>query len=354
MQRKCIKKSKFDKKWRIFVPKNIRHNLIEWYHEALMHPGIKRMEESILRYFTWPGCTKDISEFVKTCNICQKNKNTNNARSGKIPMKDNLQINPWEVLSVDLIGPWRATIEDINSKQKETMQINALMMMDDATGWLELVPIMNKKNKEIALLVDSEWFCRYPRPFTCRHDNGGEFHGIEFQELLKSYGIESKPTTVKNPQGNGTHERVHLLTAEMLRTQNIEIEEASNKENEVRRMLQSVAFAIRTAVSSVTKFASSHMVHGRDMIMHEKELINWHELWKRRTEQSFRENIRENKKRSNHKYTIGDKVLVNTKTNERSGKLFNFTHKGPYEVTKVYENGTIKVKCNNFKEIIDI
>ena len=43
-----IKKSKFDKKWRIFVPKNIRHNLIEWYHEALMHPGIKRMEESVL------------------------------------------------------------------------------------------------------------------------------------------------------------------------------------------------------------------------------------------------------------------------------------------------------------------
>jgi len=61
-------------------------------------------------------------------------------------------------------------------------------------------------------------------------------------------------------------------------------------------MLQSVAFAIRTAVNSVTKYAPSHMVYGRDMIMHEKELINWHDLWKKRTEQAFRENIRENKR----------------------------------------------------------
>jgi hypothetical protein len=29
------------------------------------------------------------------------------------------------------------------------------------------------------------------------HDNGNAFMGEEFQELLISYGIESKPTTVK-------------------------------------------------------------------------------------------------------------------------------------------------------------
>ena len=85
---------------------------------------------------------------------------------------------------------------------------------------------------------------------------------------MESNGIKSTPTTVKNPQGNGMQERVHLLEAEMLRTQNIKIEVGINKENEVRRMLQSVVFAIRTAVSNVTKFAPSHMMYGRDMMMH--------------------------------------------------------------------------------------
>lgn len=50
----------------------MRKGLIEWYHEALTHSGITRMEESVLCDFTWPNCTKDIAEFVKTCTTCQK------------------------------------------------------------------------------------------------------------------------------------------------------------------------------------------------------------------------------------------------------------------------------------------
>ena len=69
-----MKKSKLDNKWRIYVPKGIRHDLINWYHEALMHPGIRRMEEIVLRYFTWPGCMKEITIYVKKCHVCQKNK----------------------------------------------------------------------------------------------------------------------------------------------------------------------------------------------------------------------------------------------------------------------------------------
>ena len=143
---------------------------------------------------------------------------------------------------------------------------------------------MNKNGKEIAYLVDSEWFCRYPRPLVCRYDHGIEFEGREFQELLQSYGIKGKPTTVKNPQGNGMNER-----AEMLKTQTIEMEDTTNMQNEIRRILQSVAFAIRTTISSVTQFAPSHCVFERDMIMHEKEIVKWHELWERRSEQTVRE-----------------------------------------------------------------
>ena len=172
-----MKKSKFEKKWWIFVPKNISKNLIAYYHKALFYPRIKRMEESVLQLFMWPGCSKDIAEGVQTYGICQKNKNTNDRRSGKMSMKNNFQINPLEVMSVDLIGLWKSSIKKLNIKQKETIQINALTMMDDATGWLEIIPIMNKQSKEIVLLLDREWFCIYPKPLTCRHNNGGEYDG---------------------------------------------------------------------------------------------------------------------------------------------------------------------------------
>ena len=98
----------------------------------------------------------------------------------------------------------------------------------------------------------------------------------------------------------------------MLRTQNIETENTTSTQNEIIRVLQSVAFAIRTATNSVTKISPSHCVFGRDMIMHEKEIVKWHELWERRYKQSIRENTRENKRRSNHNYKVGDKILIIT------------------------------------------
>lgn len=95
------------------------------------------------------------------------------------------------------------------------------------------MPITNKKSKEIALLVDSEWFNRYPRPVNCIHDNGTEFTGEEFQELLLSYGVKSKPTIVKNPQANTVHERAHFLIAEMVRTQKVIVPHDSSIKDEI-------------------------------------------------------------------------------------------------------------------------
>ena len=145
-----MKNSTKGNKWRIFVPKKTRVELMDWYHEALLHPGQSRMEESVLKYFTWPGCRIDIAKFVKTCKVCQIYKNYNNGKDGKIPLRDNIKIKPWEVLSVDLIGPWKAIVEFMTTKTKKEIEIQALTMMDDATGWIEIIYITNKRSREIA------------------------------------------------------------------------------------------------------------------------------------------------------------------------------------------------------------
>jgi transposase InsO family protein len=63
-------------------------------------------------------------------------------------------------------------------------------------------------------LFDGAWLCRYPQPKRVIFDNGGEFTGGEFQELLHSYGIQPVPTTVRYPKSNGVIERVHLTMAD--------------------------------------------------------------------------------------------------------------------------------------------
>lgn len=79
-------------------------------------------------------------------------------------------------------------------------------MIDQATRWLEVGIQPNR------LSLTREWLCRYPRPYRVINDQGMEFMGQEFQEMLTNYAIKSKPITSKNPQANAICERVYLAT----------------------------------------------------------------------------------------------------------------------------------------------
>ena len=91
-------------------------------------------------------------------------------------------------------------------------------MTGNATGWPEIAQLDKKTAYHILKRFDSQWLCCYPCLTKVVCNNGGEFVGEEFQELLRSYAVEQVPTTVANPQSNGIKERMHLTMADMLRT----------------------------------------------------------------------------------------------------------------------------------------
>jgi hypothetical protein len=68
-----------------------------------------------------------------------------------------------------------------------------------------------------ATAFDNNWLFWYLRPKECGHDNSKEFMGIKFQEMLNSYGIKSKPMTVKNTMAKSIIERIQGTLGEQLR-----------------------------------------------------------------------------------------------------------------------------------------
>ena len=52
------KRSATDNKLRIWIPKDLRSELLQWYHEMLFHPGARRLEDSVRSNFTCPGLSK--------------------------------------------------------------------------------------------------------------------------------------------------------------------------------------------------------------------------------------------------------------------------------------------------------
>lgn len=100
------------------------------------------------------------------------------------------------------------------------------------------------------------------------HDNRGEFIGSGFQELLDNYGVKAKPTTVKNPQSNMLHERIHLALCEILRIQELYVPKQSTIENKINQILQCTAWAMMTTPNMLTTYSPGNIVFDRDMIFY--------------------------------------------------------------------------------------
>ena len=111
---------------------------------------------------------------------------------------------------------------------------------------------------------------------------------------------------------------------------------------------------MRTTLNMITKYSPRNIIFDRDMIFHKTVVADWELIQARLRAQQIRDNGWENRSRTNYKYIIGDKVRIMTTVRERKGKLFGFEHKGQYLITAVYNNVTVKIKCRNFHERINI
>ena len=145
-------------------------------------------------------------------------------------------------------------------------------MVDGETNWLEIAEAPTKDSEAIAKLFDNEWLCRYPRPRKAVHDNGNEFTGFEFQEMCSSYGVKAQPTTVKNPRSNSVAERSHLTMGDMLRTMEFN---GPTWKLEVNDALQSVAWAIRSTINTMSGYTPGQLIFSKDMIMRVKIVADW-------------------------------------------------------------------------------
>ena len=83
------------------------------------------------------------------------------------------EASPWEVLCVDLIGPYKIDIKN----SRKPLQLWCLTMIDPATGWLEIVEIKEKSSIAVAKVAEKRWFMRYPWPSQVVLDRGTEFMG---------------------------------------------------------------------------------------------------------------------------------------------------------------------------------
>ena len=219
------------------------------------------------------------------------------------------EYDPWECVQVDLFGSWSYT--DTNGIDRS---IRAVSFIDVATRWSELHTYNKMKSEEISFIFDQQWLNRYPRPRFVIYDNGTEFSS-EFEELLDSFGIIGKPTTVKNPQSNAFVERIHGVIAESLRAMKLHTLPHDDTTNNA--ILQAIAWGLRSTYHTSLQATPGQFAFGRDMIINSTYLANRRFTRKKQRRNVLCNNSRENRKRVQYDYQPGPNVFILNKDIKR-------------------------------------
>jgi len=326
---------------KIYIPIQLQYRVVAWYHKYLAHPGEKRTEETISQFTTWRGLRSDIRKFCKKCRQCQLWKK-NHKKYGHLPAKE-AEADPWTEVHVDMVGPLKV------KTTKGTKSLLVLMCIDPATGWFEVAETNAKSAHMVMDAFHNCWLTRYPRPMHIRFDNGGEFKDL-FNAMCKNYGLEIYPTTNYNPRSNGIIERVHQVLGDSLCT--MELGEHDLPDHDpFGASLQATAWAIRSTFHTTLQATPGQLVFGRDMVLSLPFRANWAAIREHKQKLIDKGVKRENKSRVDYTYRIGDQVLykvlgINPKMDQ--------PRVGPYRVTSVYKNGTVKIQRGAVAEVINI
>ncbi|VDI83414.1 Hypothetical predicted protein [Mytilus galloprovincialis] len=186
-----------DLKLRLYVPLQLRNEVIKSYHDNLSHLGIDKCHDSIRQKYFWPKLYKELNSYINSCVICQSQ-----SASKTKPL---LQISdippfPFAKIGVDLSGPYPTSL----SGNKYIVSF-----VCHYSGWPLAFPVPNKTSENVVHLLIEEIIPNFSVPLVIVSDNGGEFTSKIFEETLKELNTSHITTSFYHPQGNAKVERFH-------------------------------------------------------------------------------------------------------------------------------------------------
>ena len=192
----------------VVIPTSVRSALIELAHDGLSgHLGIQKTYKKVLQHFFWPGIKKDVTNFVKSCHVCQvvgkPNECIPTAPLQPIPVLTE----PFEKIIIDCVGPLPKT-----RKGNQYM----LTILDPTTRYPEAYPLKNISTKSIVKCL-LHLFTSVGIPKIIQSDQGSNFSSKFFQQVVNELNVYHVTSSAYHPQSQGCLERFHQTFKSMLK-----------------------------------------------------------------------------------------------------------------------------------------
>ena len=303
------------------------------------------------RNYYWPKMYKEIENYVKSCDTCQR---LGNRRKTE-------QLHPIEVGSVfervgiDIVGPLPVT---------SSGNRYIIVATEYLTKYPEARAIKNIQANTVAQFIYEDIISRHGAPRVLLSDRGTSFVNSVVKALCDTMKTAHVLTTAYHPQTNGLTERFNKTLCETLAKYVIQ-----NNKVEWDQMVPAALFAYRTKIQKSTKFSPFFLLYGRneetpltrkshpeendfewDLEEHVKliteRLHHVHMIAKQNINKAqIDQKERYDKKVKPIQFKIGEQVLLRESHHENvHGDKFREKWSGPYFVHQVWKNGVYKLR----------
>jgi len=122
-------------------------------------------------------------------------------------------------------------------------------------------------------------------------------------------------------------------------------------EEDVSNFLDDASWAIRTTQHTVLKASSGAAIFGRDILFDIPFVAGWHKIGNYRQQYTDRNMMPENARRYDYDYVVDGQVLV---CKDEIMRKSESRYKGPWTITQVHTNVTIRVQRGTRSERLNI
>lgn len=235
----------------VVVPKEYRQDIMSLAHDSSLagHLGVRKTLSRIWQHFYWPNIRRDVSQYCKSCHVCQlvgkSNKPIPTAPLIPLPVFEA----PFTRVLIDIVGPLPKT---------SSGHQYILTMLDMATRYPEAIPLRNISAKMVVKEL-LNFFTRFGLPKEVQSDQGSNFLSKVFRQTLKELGISQITSSAYHPQSQGALERYHQTLKTMIRKYCVEHEKDWDKG------LPFLLFATRETPSESLGYSPFQLIFGHEV-----------------------------------------------------------------------------------------
>jgi hypothetical protein len=234
---------------KIAVPKSMRQLCMQENHDVPYsgHVGVDKTIKNVQSAFWWPTLQRDVTEYVKTCHSCQRNKSSNQKPGGMLrPLS--VPLHKWMSASMDFVVQLPRTARGYDA---------IVVFVDRLSKLTHLAPTTTDCSAaEVAEIFMREVFRHHGMPANLITDRDTRFTSRFWTEVCNLMGMQQAMSSAYHPQTDGQTERVNRVMEDMLR------HFVSSEQDDWDRVLPCVEYAINNSYHESIKTTPFQITYG--------------------------------------------------------------------------------------------